>query len=92
MIEMFVGVVDHVGAWLLIVIETVAPTEIAGEPLSVASILKLHVWEGTGAVKLTLQFEPEPLTVMAKPQDAPLFEQVSVWLVSMSVATPLVWL
>jgi len=91
---MSVGAATHVGALSFMVIEIVWPTEIAGEPLSTASILKLQVWAGTGAVKLTLQFagKPEPLTVMAKPQEAPLDEQVSVWPISTSCAMPFVWL
>jgi len=94
-IVMFAGAVDHVGAWLFTVIEIVAPTEMAGEALSATAILKLQVWAGTGAVKLRLQFTgdaPEPLTATVKPHEAPLFEQVSVWVVSESFATPIVWL
>jgi len=90
---MLEGVVDHVGAWFFTVIEIVAPTDMAGAPLSVAVILKLHVWAGTGAVKLTLQLRggaPEPVTVMLNPHDAPLFEQAIVWPVSTSVAAPFV--
>jgi len=86
-IVMLVGADDHVGAWFFTVIEIVEPTESDGEPLSEAATLKLQVWAGTGAVKLTLQLRgdaPEPLTVMLNPHDVPLFEQVSVWPVSTS--------
>jgi len=91
---MLEGVVDHVGALFLIVIEIVWPTDKDGEPLSVAAILKLQVPAGTGAVKETLQFagKPEPVTVMVNPHEVPLFKQVSVWPESTSVATPSVWL
>jgi len=77
---MAVGAVDHVGAWFFTVIEIVVPTESAPVPLSVAVILKLQAPAGTGAVKLTLQFagKPVPLTVMLKPHDVPLFEQVKL--------------
>ena len=76
-------------------IEIVAPTDIAGEPLSVAVMRRLHTICPAGAVKLTLQFWgllPEPLTVMLKPQLVPLLVQANVCAVSTSVATPFVWL
>jgi len=75
--------------------EIVEPIEMAGAPLSATATLKLQVCAGTGAVKLTLQLRgdaPEPLTMTVNPHDAPLFEQVSVWLASTSCAMPLVWL
>jgi len=61
--------------------EIVWPTVNEGDPLSAAMILRLHIWADAGAVKLTLQLRggmPEPLTVMAKPHDVPLFEQLIV--------------
>jgi len=90
-IVMSEGVADHVGAWFFIVIEIVWPTDIADEALSVAAILKLQVWAGTGAVKLTLQFagKPEPLTVGVNPaQLVPPEKHVKDCPVSMSIATP----
>jgi len=92
-IVMLEGAVCHVGRWFFTVIEIVVPIDMAGEASSATAILKLQVWAGTGAAKLTLQLKgdaPEPLTVTVKPQDAPLFEQVRVWLVSTSCAIPLV--
>jgi len=74
--------------------EIVCPIVKEGEPLSVTAILRLQVCAATGAVKLTLQLTgdaPEPLTATVKPQDAPLFEQASVWLASTSWAIPSVW-
>jgi len=59
---------------------TVVPTDAAGEPLSVAVILNAQLVALAGAVKLTLQFagRPVPLTVIVKPHDVPLFEQVKL--------------
>jgi len=92
---MSVGAAAHIGALSFIAIEIVWPTDAAGEPLSVAAILKLQVWDVAGAEKLTLQFagNPEPLTVGVNPaQLVPPEKHVKLWPVSMSAATPSVWL
>jgi len=78
---MVVGAIDHVGALFFTVIVIVDSTDIAGEPLSVAFMRRLHVWAGFVAVKLTLQFagRPEPVTVGVNPEQVvPLNEQVIV--------------